>query len=197
MVTFVPEHPNGSAPDSDLFIWVGGSGGFPPSSTSALSSAQGRARTRQKLGPHAPLGTADANSHHHLCSWPAGWGWMVPPPPPSGELTCWRARGARGRCSLAHQFIRKGRNSGAARWKRCVGRGTGKARTLLVPLSPTPCASLKLPHSRSVCLFLWRLSYAAGMIKSLAIVDRFRLQPLPSPELPLCDQMPSLVEEQK
>lgn len=179
-----------------LFGWVGAGGSHHQAPQPCPLPRDARALGRS-AGPHAPLGTADANSHHHLCSWPTGWGWMVPPPPPLGELTCWRAHGARGRCSLAHQFIRKGRNSGAARWKRCVGRGTGKARTLLVPLSPTPCASLKLPHSHSVCLFLWRLSYAAGMIKSLAIVDRFRLQPLPSPELPLCDQMPSLVEEQK
>lgn len=168
-----------------ILICLGG-GEFPPS-ISALSLCPGMHRSRSRStpptrAPRAPR-TADANSHGRLCSGQqAGDGRSHHPSLGCNHhaSTAPRAR----RCALltSSQFIRKGRSSGAARWKRCAGRGTGRARLSRHHCPPTPCAS---PTSSPppFCLFvLWGLSHTAGVSKPLAIVD---VQPpaRPSPEL--------------
>ena len=77
---------------------------------------------------------------------------------------------------LDHQFIIKGYNSGKARWKRCIGQGTGKLCGAFMPSPQISMSSLIRKFSKLYLLgFYGGFWTGSWLIKSLTTGNWFNL----------------------
>ena len=123
----------------------------------------GKFHGQRNLAGYSPWGHKVLDTTEHAHPDPPAIGWRFPWTLPQVLLIHYcGSQNSETFYLLDHQFIRKSYNSGTARWKRYIGRGTGEVLKTSELIFQCP-SNQELPETSIVGL-LWRL-YCMGLIE--------------------------------